>query len=277
MAILRVNIGTFDPARIPQDRINRVVRLRMKDVVHGLLDPASTVTSLVERERLRRYVTVLSALLGESIPASFVLIDQETKQLFFAVRQQLKLVKVNMMPLGFPHGNQEIIPYHVNNLEWSEELDQQRKAVIKTYAGVDHLVQSEFLKMLAKNEYLFFHIFATRCRQRMTAAQKAVMNDEGIQSIITAYAARTGLQIPQGYVRYDSVSILLMNWDNLPQQTAQVFHFREKFIPRASCNCGNCTGDYMLGMRCNICYGTVQSPEPEKLPDLDQAVFTKKT
>lgn len=258
-AIMRAPLSKFDVNRVKEDNVDRLVRLRMVEVVQSLLDPASLITDEEDRKQLRRYATVQSAILGLSIPKSFILIDKETKHLFMSVMSRLELVSVERVPVGTDKVDDTHELAWINVDMHNAVLERERKALLAQYSSVDHLVQQEFLRALGKNEYDYFHMFATRCRRRFNPLQKQKVNDEGIKSVITAYAARTGIKIPRSYVSYDPISVLLMNWDTLPKAEAQILDFRKApLVPR--CECGNMMGMMYSGLQCDACDTAVMPP-----------------
>jgi hypothetical protein len=258
-AIMRAPLPKFDPERVKEDNVDRLVRLRMVEVAQSLLDPASNIKDEEDRKQLRRYATVQSAILGLSIPKSFILIDKETKHLFMSVLSRLELVSVERVPVGSDKVDDTHELAWINVDMHNAILERERKALLAQYSSVDHLVQQEFLRQMGRNEYDYFHMFATRCRRRFSPQQKQKVDDAGIKSVITAYAARTGLKIPRSYVSYDPISVLLMNWDDLPKPEAQVYDFRKGAnVPR--CECGNMMGLMYTGLVCDACDTSVMPP-----------------
>lgn len=217
MAIITAIEEQIDISTIRPEAIDRVMRLRLTEIVTAIMDKGGRVKDQSDRERLCRMATVYSAMHGVAIPNELVLIDRETKALLQAVSDRMELRLIRCIPFGdfviekdFDH-----VPYLKNR--YTPQLDAERRALIRRYASIDQTVQHEFLKMLGQNEFDFFHKFCVRCRQRFNYNQRQYATDDVIKSVLTAWAARTGINIPKSYMRIDEISILLMNWDSLPQ------------------------------------------------------------
>ena len=199
MAIMSINDDIVDPTKVSAEALDRVVRLRMIEILEGVNDPSKMVSSPDETNRLKRMATVYSAITGHNIHNSLVLVDKETKRLFIGIKYRMTLVEMC----------RDDVPLIPPSPEVTETLTRQ--------GGLVYSVRAEFMNSLAKDDYDYFHIFVTKVRRRVRKHRFEDYRDEEIQSCVTAFAARTGLSLPRSYIRIDDVTSTLVHWDNQKQ------------------------------------------------------------
>lgn len=196
MALITSDDRDVDISKINTEALDKVVRLRIVEIVEAVCDP-KRVYDEVEIDRLKRMATVHSALTGVHIHQKLMLIDHETKAMYVAIRHRLELVEPDRNEIN------KFSNYLVGN-----------KFMMSRMTAMDYAVKLEFLQMLGKNEYDYFHIFATRVKRRVRKnVPNSAYTDEEVQSCITAHACMLGLMIPRSYIRYDEITSALVNWD----------------------------------------------------------------
>lgn len=200
MAIVSADERDVNVEKIDSERLDRVVRLRIVEIMEAIHDPSKKLKDQVEIDRLRRMATVHSAVTGQHIHKSLMLVDYETKALYLGVLHRQELVTPDRKELD----------------RYSSRLSKDRD-FMQRMGSIEYAVKLEFLSMMGKNEYAYFHHFATAAYRRSRRGNMHNnFRDDEIQSAITAFAIRLGFMIPRSYVRYDAVTAALVNWD-LPE------------------------------------------------------------
>ena len=196
MAVHAIDDIDVDLNKIKKEALDRVVRLRMVEIFEAVNDPSKKIKDEDDIKNLKRIATVHAAYHGQTIHNSLILMDHMTKALLCGVQHRMELVL-----------------YTMDDIPW-RAVRHNDKFKLRHIGGLDYSVKQEFLTMMGKNDYDYFHNFATRVRRRIRRSRHENYSDEEIQSAITAYAARLGFMIPRSYVRIDEITSLLVHWDS---------------------------------------------------------------
>lgn len=184
-----------------------VLPLHLIDLVRNYPNESSIVVSIrqiytepvpgMKLER-RRMLTIMAALQGFALPRDVVLLDDGTKRLWTLYRRHM----------GLTLPTREDLAMEMSQVRQSPTEEDERRA---ERLALRAPLALQLLLRYGKNDCFPFwgRFYPTFIQAART--NKLLFTDEDVRSLVTAVGMKYAVKIPRGYLRYDVMTVALMN------------------------------------------------------------------
>ena len=183
----------------PHELDGFLAELSPREVHTILLESATGTYSEVKRD-IARVVTIAAGWYDFKIPLRLVCLDARTHALFNALMRDMEMKSIRVC--DETHPNCDEAPY----LVLRKDAPEPEEHYVLNMNLIGHLL----LHYSMKNSYPSFRNFvATFQRNLMDRTRKYTHHD--ITSMLTGYAAITGMPLPKSYISYSTLAEQLLN------------------------------------------------------------------
>jgi len=181
--------------------------LQLIDLARNYPHEASIVVSIRQiytepnpnmRLERRRMLTIMAALQGFALPRDVVLLDDGTKRLWTLYRRHMSL----MLP------TREDLAIEMSRVRTSPTEEDYRRA---ERLAIRAPLILQLLLRYGKNDCfpLWARFYPTFIQAART--NKLLFTSDDVESLVTAVAMRYAVKIPRSFLRYDVMTVALMN------------------------------------------------------------------
>lgn len=151
---------------------------------------------------IKRAVTISAAIHRVRIPKTLIFIDNRTKALWVRLGFDLEL----------RHVDHYYVHQHVPICSSVEAVPIEERTMATYNRELAH-VGALILQYSEKGVFPCFHSFLGILTDHRDLSKELMLNSTIVQSLVTAYAVKSGLKIPASYVRCDLLTWQLLDLD----------------------------------------------------------------